>query len=463
MKQDRSWLLGNERIGKLLWLLSAPAMVGMMVQSLYNVVDTFFVGRFVGYEAIGGISIAFPVQMLTMAILQTIGIGSASIISRALGAKEKDKAERTLGNAAVLVLIVGLSIAVPGLIFIDFMVKFFGATPEIAGYTREYLSIIFFGTVFFAYAVSHNNIIRSEGNARISMNAMIISGAMNIVLDAFFVVVLRMGVKGAAIATVISQISTATYILIYFLFGQSLVRYRVKNFILNMRIVKEILAVGSPAFIRMGAGSVIVIVMNHLLGFYGGALAISTFGVIHRLSMFSFMPLMGVVQGFQPIAGFNYGAKKIDRLQEAIKISLRWTTVYSVIVFSIMMLIPRELISIFSKEEALLDLGAHALRITMLLFPFLGMVTIATGLFQALGKAIPAIILAMARQVAFVLPAMLILPKFFKLDGVWMAFPMADSLALILTAILFIRELKIINTLAKTTEKVKNAKAIEAA
>jgi len=445
-REDRNWLLGHEKIGSLLLRLSAPAMVGMMVQSMYNLVDTYFVGRGVGVLAIGGIAISFPVQIIILALVQTIGIGSASIISRSLGENNVKRAEQTLGNVVTLIFIIGIAAAAFGMVFIDDVVVLFGADESIAGYAGDYLSIILFGTVFLSFAMSHNNIVRAEGNAKVAMITMIISGVLNIILDANFIMGFGWGVKGAAFATVLSQISTALYLLYYFFSGKSLVLYRIKYLRLKKSIVKEMLAVGSPAFVRMGAGSVGIIILNKSLAHYGGALSIAAFGIIHRLIMFTFMPMFGIVQGFQPIVGFNYGAQKFDRVQKVIKLAIIVTTIWSTVTFFVLLLFPQFLLGMFTAnpQSQFLELGTGAIRKIILIYPFVGFMIIVTGLFQSLGKALPAVILALSRQVLLLIPAMLILPIYFDLNGIWYSFPLADSITLLVATFLFIREMKLL-------------------
>ncbi len=443
-KKDRKWLLGNEKIGPLLFKLSAPAIVGMAVQALYNLVDTFFVGQGVGVLAIGGIAISFPVQILIMALVQTIGIGSASLISRALGEGNQKRAEKALGNVVTLTFFIGLIMAILGIILIDELVALFGAADEIAGYTRDYLSIILLGTVFLSYAMSHNNIVRSEGNARVAMITMIISGFLNMALDALFIFGFGWGVKGAALATVLSQVSTAAYLLFYFFSGKSLIRYCWKALKPDRSVIREIFAVGSPAFVRMGAGSIAIVILNHSLTHYGGPIAVAVFGVIHRLVMFTWLPMFGIVQGMQPIIGFNYGAKQIARVKETLKIGITASCLWSTGVFFLLMFAPEALLSLFTSGDSTeyLRIGTDAMRKIIIIYPLVGFMINISGFFQSIGKAFPAVILALSRQVLLLIPAILFLPLYLGLDGVWLSFPVADSITLVIGTFLFFREMK---------------------
>lgn len=445
---EHSKMLGSEKISKLLLKLSAPAIVGMMVQALYNLVDTIFVGRGVGTMAIAGLTIAFPIQMIVMAIAQTIGIGGASIISRSLGAGDRERAERTMGNIFMLVIGISTITTIFGLIFIEPILKLFGATDTILPYSMEYMSVILLGTVFFTFAVASNSIVRSEGNAKVAMLTMLISAGLNIILDPIFIFVFKMGIAGAAIATVLSQAVTAIYLVFYFIYGKSTLTFKFKNLKPHFGIIYETFVVGASSFARQVSGSFIAIILNNTLAFYGGDIAIAAYGVINRLMMFVFMPLFGVVQGLQPIVGYNYGAKQYDRVKETIFLSFKATTIMASTGFLLLLLFPEFLMSIFSDDKELLDFAVSAIRIIVIALPFIGVQVVGASMYQAIGKAVPSIVLSMSRQVLFLIPLVLILPLFFKLNGVWIAFPLADILSTVVTLILVSREFKILNQAA---------------
>lgn len=440
---NHSEMLANEKIGRLLFKLSAPAIVGMIVQALYNLVDAIFIGRGLGVLAIGGIAIVFPIQMLIMAVAQTIGIGGASIISRSMGSGDIKRAEKTMGNVFSLVVIISVVVTVFGSIFILPILKLFGATENILPYSLEYLRIIFLGTIFFTFAMATNNVVRAEGNAKVAMFTMLISAGLNIFLDPIFIFGLKMGVAGAALATVIAQATTAIYLVYYFLSGKSEMRFHSKDLKLNRDILKETFAIGAAAFFRQVAGSIMAVILNNLLVFYGGDVSIAVFGVINRLLMFTFMPMFGIVQGLQPIVGFNYGAKQFRRVKEAIDLSILITTIMSTLGFLILMSSPHVLLGIFNKDMNFINHGKHAIRIIVLAFPLIGFQIVGASMFQAIGKAVPSLILSMSRQILFFIPLVLILPLFFQLNGVWLAFPAADILSFLITLILFAREMKI--------------------
>lgn len=450
---DRQKMLSDESVGKLLFKLSIPAMIGMLVQSFYNFVDTVFVGQAVGPLGIAGVSISFPMQIFVMAFAMLIGIGGASIISRSLGASENEKASHTAGNVIVVVIFFGVVMAVTGTVFLEPLLKILGASPTIMPYASDYLSVILFGTIFFSFAMAANNIVRAEGNAKIAMYTMLISAILNIILDPIMIFGFDMGVRGAAIATVIAQSVTSLYLLVYFIKGKSLITIKPIHLKPDKSIIRESFAIGSSAFARQIAGSVLGVIMNNLLIIYGGDISVAVFGVINRLFMVFLMPIFGINQGFMPILGFNYGANKISRALKAIKLSTFWATIISIGAFLLIYLFPSGLLGMFSNDELLLEQGVKTIRIVGLLLPFIGIQVIGAGMFQALGKAVPALLLSMSRQILFLIPLILILPNFFGLNGIWISFPIADFSAFSVTMILFLREMKKFKTRAALQEK----------
>jgi len=435
-------ILADDNIGKLLFRLSAPATLGMFVMALYNVVDTIFIGHSVGKLGIAGISIVFPFQMFVMAIGQTLGIGGASLISRSLGAGNIEKAEKTLGNVIFSVVIFGISLAIFGSFFIDKILLVFGATETILPYAREYMQIILFGTILFTFLMSSNNIIRSEGKAKVAMGTMIISAVLNIILDPIFIFSFKMGVRGAAIATVIAQFISVIYIVFFFCSGKSVLKFKLINLKFNIPILKEVFAIGASAFARQSAQSFLIIVLNNSLGLYGGDISIAVFGVVSKLIRFIIMPIFGIAQGLQPIAGFNYGAKQYGKAWKALKLALFSGVTISTLGSLLVISIPGTLMKIFTNDTLLINEGVHSLKIFILAFPLVGFQVVGATVFQAFGKAIPALFLSLSRQILFLIPLILILPGFFHLDGIWFAFPVSDVLATIVTLMMLYREKK---------------------
>jgi putative MATE family efflux protein len=443
--------LGTQKVGTLLFKLSTPAVIGMLVQALYNIVDTIFVGRSVGFMGIAGISIVFPIYLIMIAFCQIIGIGGASIISRSLGAGNKEKAVKTLGNIFTMVLIISIIITIFGSIYIVPILRLFGATETILPYSVEYLSIILIGTIFFTYAMACNNVVRAEGNAKIAMYTMLISAGLNIILDPILIFGFNMGVKGAAIATVFSQAVTALYLVYYFHWGKSTLRTKIKDFYLDYTIVKETFAVGISSFVRQVAGSVTVIIVNNILAVYGGDITIAVYGVINKLITFAYMIMFGVVQGMLPIVGYNYGARQLGRVKKAIQLALITTTILSTAIFLLLMIIPHALFGVFSQDQELIEIGVKAIRVIGIGIPLLGFQIVGSSIFQGIGKALPALILTMTRQLLILIPLVLILPMFFQLKGVWMSFPIADILSFIITFAIVMKQMREFNIHRKVT------------
>jgi len=436
--------LGEEKINKLLVNLSLPATIGMMVNALYNLVDTIFVGRGVGAIAIGGLTIAFPIQMVIMAFAQMIGIGAASAISRSLGAKDIEKADYIAGNSFLCVIVLSSTIAAIGLIFTEPMLRLFGSTETILPYAKDYITIILWGSIFFSFAMSSNNLIRAEGNAKVAMTTMLIGAILNMILDPIFIFILKLGIKGAALATIISQFISFLYILKYLYSGKSSLKIKLHHLKPRMHIITEIFTVGFASFARMITGSIVAIIVNNSLRVFGGDIALIIVGILHRVTMFLFMPLFGVVQGMQPIVGFNYGAKKLDRVKEAIKLSLLTTTVIATFGWLIAELFPFAIIGVFTRDAEVIGKGSTIIRIVLSVIPVIGIQIVGATLFQSLGKAVPSLILSLLRQVLLFIPLVIILPRVFGLGllGIWIAYPAADILSVILTTLFLRSELK---------------------
>lgn len=439
-KQSRQ--LGSEKVSTLLMNLSIPAMVGMLVMAAYNLADAIFIGRGIGTLGLAAVSIAFPVQMIIMAIAGAFGMGGASVISRRLGEGKKEEADHTMGNVITMVFLTSLLLAVCGLLFVNPILIFFGSTNTILPFAEDYLSIILIGSIFIGFAMSTNNIARAEGNARIAMLTMIVSAVVNVILDPIFIFALKMGMQGAALATIIAQASAAVFMAYYFFSGRSSLSIGLHHLIPNLSILKETLTIGSAAFVRQTAGSLTFMVVNHMLGNYGGDVAVAIYGVVNRLAMIMLMPMMGIVQGMQPIVGFNYGAGSMTRVNETVKLALKYSTYISAGAFLIMMIFPAYLIRVFSTDTELIIGGTAAMRIMFAAAFLIGAQMIAGGFYQALGKARQALILSMARQILFLIPLVLILPILWTLNGVWLAFPLADFLAFMITACIFIGDKK---------------------
>ncbi|MFP3975540.1 MAG: MATE family efflux transporter [Dehalococcoidia bacterium] len=435
-------ILDDHRIGHLLLKLSLPSFVGMFVMTLYNIVDTIFVGHYVGTLGIAGLSIVFPFQMMCMGVGQLIGLGGASLISRLIGADNIPRAERALGNALATVLVLSALIMIVAFSNIDFWLSLMGASDTILPYARDYMSIIIIGMFFQTLAMSSNGLIRSEGNAKVPMIAMMIGGGMNIVFDAIFIIALDMGIQGAALATVTAQFMSASYVMRYYLSGRSFLKIHVRNMLFELSILKEIFAIGIASFARTFATSLSVVMVNNILVVYGGDLAVSAYGIIHRIIMFVLMPGITIGQGLQPVLGFNYGAKRFDRAMRAIKLALIAATGICITLFAVIQITPEPIISIFTTDSELIDLASHGARRVFAALYLTGFIMVSSLIFQAIGKARQSFLTAIAKPILFFIPLLFTLPHFFHLDGVWMVFPIADGLTFLVTLSLIIPELR---------------------
>ncbi|MBN2541339.1 MATE family efflux transporter [bacterium] len=413
--------------------------------STYNVVDTIFVGQGVGTLGIAGVALVFPFQMIVLALGQLLGMGGASIISRALGAKDPGKANRTLGNLITATVALSIMITIPGEIFIDKILIILGATETTLPYAHQYLRVILLGTLVRTFAIAANNIIRSEGRAKASMFIMVLSAVLNIILDAIFIFVFKMGVAGAALATVVSQTVACFYIFSFFISPKSSLKLAFVNMRPDFKVLGETLAIGLSSLGRNIASSVLIIIMNNALAHHGGAVAIAAFGVINRLTFMFFTPVIGLSQGFQPIVGYNYGSGRLAKVRESVKISIVWSTLICTAGFIIMMIFPDWLIRVFSNDPQLIEVGSANLRIVVALMPVIGFQVIGATMFQAFGHATRAFILTISRQLLILIPLLLILPAYIGITGVAISFPIADLLSAILTAFFVFPAMKKLN------------------
>ena len=434
--------LGEEKIGKLLLRFSIPAIIGMLVNGLYNIVDRVFVGQGVGALALSGIAISFPFTLAIMAFGMLIGIGATAVISIRLGQQKKEEAEQIVGNAFVLLLGISLSITLLGYIFMDPLLILFGASTEVIPYAKQYLTVLLWGAVFQTIGFGMNNFIRAEGNPKIAMYTMVLGAVLNTILNPLFIFGLHLGVAGSALATVISQFITAGWVLFYFLGSRALLKLRLKNLRLKRLFVKDILAIGISPFSMQLVGSIVTILLNKTLVSYGGDLSIAAMGVINSIAMLIFMPIFGIGQGAQPILGYNYGARKYGRVKQTLKLSVIGATAVMIFGFIVVELFPVAIMSLFSKDPELIRIGSNGLRIFLVMLPIIGFQVTAVNYFQATGKPRKSLFLSLSRQLIFLVPMLLILPKFWGLTGVWLAGPVADFASAGLTVVWLSKDLK---------------------
>ncbi|HPO13136.1 MAG TPA: MATE family efflux transporter [Candidatus Hydrogenedentes bacterium] len=440
--QNRTYELGHEPIGRLLFKYSLPSIIAMMVSSTYNLVDAIFVGQGAGTLALAGLAVAFPIQMFVLAIAQVVGIGSSSIISRSLGAGDHRRAERMAGTSFSVVTVLSILLAIIGLVFLHPLLKIFGATENVLPYGAQFLSVIMGGCFFFAFAISTNSIVRAEGNARLAMSSMLIGAITNIVLDPIFIFGLKMGIRGAAVATVLANVCSTLFLVRYYLSGKSMLKIRWADLMPDISLLPEMFSVGMSSFTRVAAGSILAIIMNNSIAYYGSDLHLAILGIINRIMIFFMMPMFGLIQGLQPIVGFNYGARNIVRVKEAIRRASVTATIFSSVAFIIVMSVPRLVFHIFNSDPELVRQGADIIRVTILWLPFVGFQIVGASLFQALGRAWPALFLSMTRQVLFLAPLILTLPLVLGLWGIWVSIPIADGLSTGVTALWVMYEMR---------------------
>ena len=433
---DRALLMGEQKIFRLLLRFSVPAVDGMMVQALYNFVDRIYIGRAVGSIGIAATTISMPIMLIGFAFGLMIGIGATALISIRLGEQNKDQAEQIMGNAAVMLFLISVALMVPGLVFLTPLLKVFGATDTILPYAQDYMRIIILGWLFQVFGFGLNNFIRGEGNPKMAMLTMLIGSIINMILDPIFIFGFGWGMKGAAWATVISQLISAVWVLYYFLSGKSVLKIRVKYFRLKPSLMVKILALGGAPFLMHISDSMMSAILNNQLRIYGGDLGISLLGVIMSLMMMIFMFIIGISQGAQPIIGYNYGARQYDRVKKALAQAVMVATGGVLIGYIIIMLFPAQLVRIFNKEdEALVELGVQAMPIFFSLLPLIGFQAISSTFFQAVGKAKQSMFLVLTRSVILHVPGLLLLPRFFGLDGIWIATPISTLGSSLITGI----------------------------
>ena len=432
--------LGTENIGKLLIKQAVPATIGILVMSLNMIVDTIFVGQWIGVLAIAAITVVLPIVFLISSIGMGIGIGGSSIISRALGANKPEKAFLTFGNQISLTVILALLFVVLGTIFSVPILNLFGAKGLILPIASEYFSVVIYGVPFLAFAMMGNPTIRAEGKPKFAMYAMMIPAVLNVVLDVVFIKFFNWGMWGAGLATSISFASCGLYILYFFLSSKSELKIIPKNFKLDFKIVDEIIKLGGVSIVRQGAISILMIVLNYSLFTYGGEISISIFGIINRVMMFSLSPVLGVSQGFLPVAGFNIGAENNARVKETIKKAIWFGSILGTIIFIGIVIFKEEIIWVFTNDATLLAETPNAMLIVFLVTPIVTMQLIGSAYFQAAGKAMPALFLTLLKQGIFLIPLAYILPKYYGINGIWWSFPIADVLSTIITIWILKRE-----------------------
>ncbi|MGE5682139.1 MAG: MATE family efflux transporter [Bacillota bacterium] len=433
--------LGENNINKLIAEYSIPSIIGMLVMASYNIIDRIFVGRGVGTLAISGIAITFPLSIIIMGFAQMVGMGAIAIISIRLGEKKKEEAEKTLENALLMSVVLSLLLSGSIYLFMRPLLTFLGATGEVYNYAVEYSTILIYGIPFSFILFSLNGIMRSEGKPKMALSTMLISGILNMILNPFFIMVLHMGVRGSALATVIAQFVGAAWVLFYYTGSRSLLKLRRMSF--DRKIAFNVISIGFSPLIMQIAGSFIFFMYNRVLLQYGGDVAIAAMSICFSIMTMIMMPIFGLNQGIQPIIGYNYGAMQIGRVKETFRKGIILATAICIVGFLIILFFSVSIMHIFNtNDEKLIDLGARSLRIFLITLPISGFQIVSWAYFQAVGKPAKSMILTVTKQILFIIPLIIILPRYAGLNGILIAGPISDLLAAILTGVLLLIEAK---------------------
>ncbi len=430
--------LGTESIGKLLMQYAVPAIIAMTASSLYNMVDSIFIGHGVGTMAISGLALTFPLMNLAAAFGSLVGVGASTLISVRLGQKDYDTAQRVLGNVVVLNILLGVAFTVIVMAFLDPILYFFGGSDQTIGYARDYMQIILLGNAVTHLYLGLNAVLRSSGHPQKAMYATIATVVINTILDPLFIYGFGWGIRGAAIATIVAQVISLLWQFKLFSNKEELLHFHRGIFRLKRKIVFDSLAIGMSPFLMNLAACFIVILINQGLKEHGGDLAIGAFGIVNRLVFIIVMIVMGLNQGMQPIAGYNFGAKQYHRVNRVLKLTIIFATGVTTFGFLVGMLMPDLVVSIFTSDAELIDISARGLRIVVIFFPIIGFQMVTANFFQSIGMASKAIFLSLTRQMVVLLPCLLILPRFYGTAGVWYSMPVSDLIASLIAAAMLI-------------------------
>lgn len=434
--------LATSPIPKLLLTYAIPAIVGTMVNAMYNIVDRIFIGQGVSSMAISGLAVTFPIFTFLQAFGVLVGAGASARISMLLGQRENDRAERVLGNAFLLSIILSVSSIAFCYIFMKPLLLMFGASEVTLPYAVEYLEIALLGNIFANVCFAYNSVMRASGYPKKAMITMLIGAFLNTILDPIFIFGFKMGIRGAAIATVISMFIGMCYVLRHFMHKDSLLKIRVPYFKLNKNYIVAILSIGMAPFTIQLAGSLVSVIMNRGLSSYGGDYAVGAYGIQNSFVMIIVLLMLGMSQGMQPIVGFNYGAGQFNRMREAFKLSATTNVIIGAIGFVIAILFPELVVRAFTDDPEMISVASRAIRIVMCAMIGVGFQITTTQFFQSIGKAKKAMLLSLSRQVIFLIPLLIILPPFMGLDGIWWANPISDAVSIVLSIVLYTRYMK---------------------
>lgn len=444
--------LGTKPVGQLLLQYALPAIVAMVASSLYNMVDSIFIGQGVGALAISGLAITFPFMNLSAAFGAAIGIGSSTFISVKLGQRDYKIANKVLGNNVMLNIVVGIIFGGICLMFLDPILRFFGASDNTLPYAKQYMTIILLGNAITHLYFGLNAVLRSASKPRIAMATTIFTVVLNTILDPIFINTLGMGIRGAAIATILSQFVALCWQWRIFSNKKELLHFDYSMFRIDSPIVRNIIGIGMSPFSMNACACLVVIFINNSLMKYGGDMAVGAYGIANRIAFVFVMVTMGVNQGMQPIAGYNYGAQKYDRLLEVLKLAIIAATVICMVGFLLAMFLPYPCARLFTSDKELIDISVTAIRVMMMMFPIVGYQIVVTNFFQSIGKAKISMFLSLSRQLIFLVPSLLIFSSIFGLNGVWASMPFSDAIASLMAGGMMYIYMKKFKKLIKTQD-----------
>ena len=438
-------ILGTAPIGKLLVEYSLPAIIAMTVVSLYNVIDSIFIGHGVGAMAIAGLAITFPLMNLIIAFCTLVGVGSATISSIFMGQKDVQRATLVLHNATILLLVNGILVTIVTLIFLDPILLFFGASHETLPYARDFMQVILIANPIAYLFVGLNNLMRATGYPRKAMLSSFLTVPVNVVVAPIFIFLLGWGIRGAALATAIAQLTGLVWVLAHFLNKNNYISFKRGCFRLHRRIIASILGIGMSPFLMNACSCIVVIIINTSLRNYGGDMAIGAYGIVNRMLTLFLMVVLGLTQGMQPIVGYNYGANRFDRVKQTLHYGLIFGGCITTLGFLANELMPGVIVSFFTDSPELLEVSRNGLRIMSAAFFIVGLQVVITQFFQSIGKSQISIFLSLSRQLLFLIPCLLILPRYYGTNGVWWSIPIADAVAFIVAVIAIVRHIHRIN------------------
>jgi putative MATE family efflux protein len=437
--------LGTEKIGLLLRQYAMPSIIAMTAASLYNITDSIFIGHGVDALALAGLAICFPIMNLAAAFGSLAGVGASTLLSIRMGQKDYSSANLILGNLLILNLMIGIAFSAIALLFLDAILLFFGASEITLPYARQYMSVLLIGNVITHIYYGINSLLRSLGYPTQSMYATVSAVAINVVLNALFIFGFKWGIIGSSAATVSAQTLVLAWQIYFFRKRISMIQFSRKIFKFDTSIIKNILSIGSASFFVNAAACLVVIVINQRMIKYGGDLAVGAYGIVNRIGFLFFMIVVGLNAGMQPIAGYNFGAKKYDRLLEVLKKTIFWASAVVCVGTLIIQCFPYTIAAVFTHDQELITQSVKGLRILFAVCPVIGFQMVVSNFFQSVGMAGKAIFMSLSRQIVFLLPLLLILPHHFGIDGIWFAFPISDFIASITAAImlyLFLKQVK---------------------